>query len=351
MANEKKTIILVDDNPSNLKIGKNVLSEKYNVFAAADAETLFELLEDLRPAIILLDIEMPVMNGYEAIKILKSKPEIKDIPVIFLTAKSDADSEFDGLSLGAIDYITKPFMPSLLLKRIEVHLLVESQQRELQDFNENLQKMVDEKTREVIDLQDTILKTVADLVESRDDVTGGHIERVQKSIGILIDALKKSGLFSDITKDWNKKLMLQSSQLHDVGKISIKDSILQKPARLTPDEFEEMKKHASFGVQIIEKIEKSTKTNDFLKYAKIFAGTHHERWDGKGYPAGLCGEAIPLEGRIMAVADVYDALTSVRPYKEAFTHKEAVNIILEGKGSQFDPVLTDLFVEIAEQFC
>jgi putative two-component system response regulator len=248
-------------------------------------------------------------------------------------------------------------MPSLLLKRIEVHLLVESQkkrleaqQRELQDFNENLQKMVDEKTGEVIELQDAILKTVADMVESRDDVTGDHIERVQKSVGILMDALKIRDLFPEKTINWNKKLMLQSSQLHDVGKISIKDSILQKPARLTAEEYEEMKKHTSFGVRVIEKIETSTRTNEFLKYAKIFAGTHHERWDGTGYPAGLHGEDIPLEGRIMAIADVYDALISARPYKKAFTHDEAVKIITEGKGTQFDPVLTDLFVEVAEQF-
>jgi putative two-component system response regulator len=357
MAGGKETIILVDDNPSNLRAGKNVLSGKYNVFTAPGAKILFELLEEIEPVLILLDIEMPEMNGYEAIRILKSKPETKDIPVIFLTGKNDSDSELDGLSLGAIDYITKPFMPSLLLKRIEVHLLVESQkktleaqQRELKNFNDNLQKMVEEKTKEVIELQDAILKTVSDMVESRDDVTGGHIERTQKGVSILMDAIRERNLFSEKTKEWNIKLMLQSSQLHDVGKISIRDSILQKPGKLTEEEFEEMKKHTTFGVQVIEKIEAATKANDFLKYAKIFAGVHHERWDGRGYPSGLLGEDIALEGRIMAIADVYDALTSVRPYKKAFPHEEAVRIIREGRGTQFDPALTDLFAEVADRF-
>jgi putative two-component system response regulator len=357
MASGKETIILVDDNPSNLRTGKNVLSEKYNVFTAPDAKTMFELLEEIDPALMLLDIEMPEMNGYEAIKILKSKPETKDIPVIFLTGKSDSDSELDGLSLGAIDYITKPFMPPLLLKRIEVHLLVESQkktlekqQKDLKNFNDNLQKMVDEKTKEVTELQDAILKTVADMVESRDDVTGGHIERTQGGVSILMDAIRRRNLFPEATKDWNIKLLLQSSQLHDVGKISISDAILSKPGKLEPAEYEEMKKHAAFGVQVIKKIETSTRSNDFLKYAKIFAGTHHERWDGKGYPSGLHGEDIPLEGRIMAIADVYDALTSVRPYKKAFTHEDAVSIIREGHGTQFDPVLVDLFIEVEDHF-
>jgi putative two-component system response regulator len=183
-----------------------------------------------------------------------------------------------------------------------------------------------------------------------DDVTGGHIERPQKGVSILMDTIRERKLFPKKTKDWNIKLLLQSSQLHDVGKISISDAILNKPGKLTPPEYEEMKKHAAFGVQVIEKIEASTRSNDFLKYAKIFAGTHHERWDGKGYPAGLQGEDIPLEGRIMAIADVYDALTSVRPYKKAFAHEEAVNIIREGNGTQFDPMLVDLFIEVENQF-
>jgi putative two-component system response regulator len=346
-------IILVDDNPSNLRTGKNVLSERYEVYTAPSAAKLFELLNDINPAMILLDIEMPEMNGYEAIKILKAGENTKDIPVIFLTGKTDTENELTGLDLGAIDYITKPFMPPLLLKRIEVHLLVEAQKKtleaqrkELKNFNDNLQRMVEEKTKTVLELQDAILKTVADLVESRDDITGGHIERTQRGVGLLVESLRDHPAFGGEVGGWDIKLLLQSSQLHDVGKIFISDRILQKPGRLAHEEFEEMKKHAAFGVQIIEKIEASTTASDFLKYAKTFAGTHHEKWDGSGYPNGLTGENIPLQGRIMALADVYDALVSERPYKKAFSHAEAVKIIQDGRGTQFDPVLTDIFIGV-----
>ncbi|MDR3199941.1 MAG: response regulator [Spirochaetales bacterium] len=357
MGNTKEMIILVDDNPANLRTGKNVLSDRYNVFTAPSAEKMFSLLVNNKPAMILLDIEMPEMSGYEAIKILKAKPETRDIPVIFLTGKSDSDNELEGLSLGAIDYITKPFMPPLLLKRIEVHLLVEAQkhtleeqQLELKNFNDNLQKLVEAKTQTVLELQNAILKTVADLVECRDDITGGHIERTQRGVAVLINGLREHSSYRSVTADWNVELLLQSSQLHDVGKISISDNILKKPGRLTFEEFEEMKKHTVFGIQVIEKIETAARESEFLKYAKIFAGTHHEKWDGSGYPAGLREEEIPLHGRIMAIADVYDALTSVRPYKKAFPHEEAVKIIQEGRGTQFDPVLVDMFITVESQF-
>jgi putative two-component system response regulator len=353
MEENNKKIILVDDNPSNLRTGKNVLSEKYEVYTAPSAAKLFSFLNDIKPALILLDINMPEMNGYEAIKVLKAKDNTKDIPVIFLTGKTDAENELTGLDLGAIDYITKPFMPPLLLKRIEVHLLVEAQkktleaqQKELKNFNDNLQRMVDEKTKTVLELEDAILKTVADLVESRDDITGGHIERTQRGVGLLAGALRDHPVYGVEVAEWDIKLLLQSSQLHDVGKIVISDRILQKPGRLIDEEFAEMKKHAAFGVQIIEKIEASTSASDFLKYAKIFAGTHHEKWDGSGYPNALTGENIPLQGRIMALADVYDALVSERPYKKAFSHAEAVKIIKDSKGTQFDPALADIFVAV-----
>jgi putative two-component system response regulator len=350
MDNEKKLVILVDDNLANLKIGNNFLEEKYTVATAPSAAKMFGLLKNNTPAIILLDIDMPEMNGYEAIKILKSNPETKNIPVIFLTAKNESENELEGLSLGAIDYITKPFNPALLLKRIEVHLLVEGQRKELQYFNENLQKMVEEKTQGILDMQNALLKTMAELVECRDDITGGHIERTQKGIKLLLEEIEKSGVYREETKGWDTELLLQSSQLHDVGKISISDNILKKPERLSNEEFNEMKKHASFGEEIIERIETLAKESDFLNYAKIFAASHHERWDGSGYPRGLKGNEIPLLGRIMAIADVYDALTSVRPYKKAFSHEEAVRIITEGSGTQFDPELVEVFIRAAERF-
>ena len=357
MESEKKLVILVDDNLANLKIGNNILEEKYTVATSPSAIKMFNLLEHNTPDLILLDIDMPYMNGYEAIKLLKSKPDTKDIPVIFLTAKTESGDELEGLSLGAIDYITKPFNPALLLKRIEVHLLVEGQKKtlekqaaELKNFNDNLQKMVEEKTENILNMQNVLLKTIAELVECRDDITGGHIERTQQGIKILLEEIEKKGIYREETKEWDVNLLLQSSQLHDVGKISINDNILKKPGELTAEEFSEMKKHVSFGEYIIEKIENLAKESDFLYYAKIFAASHHEKWDGTGYPRGLKGEEIPLLGRIMAIADVYDALTSVRPYKKAFPHKDAVKIISEGSGKQFDPALVELFVKNSQRF-
>jgi putative two-component system response regulator len=328
--------MIVDDNLTNLKIAKNALSDIYKVFTAVSAAVMFERLEGKQPSLILLDIDMPDMNGYDAIKILKSKPETKDIPVIFLTAKTDSDSEIEGLDLGAIDYIVKPFIPLLLRKRIELHLTLESQRQML--------------ITQVTDLQSAILKTIVDLVESRDDISGGHVERTQFGVGILIFELWKSGIYREELESWDIELVLRSSRLHDVGKISISDSLLLKPGKLTNEEFESVKKHTIFGEQIIDTIMEETAESDFLKYARIFAGTHQEKWDGSGYPNGLRGLEIPLQGRLMAIADVYDNLTSERPYKEASTHEAAVRIIGEGKGTHFEPVLVDLFTKSSEQF-
>jgi len=354
---EKELIILVDDNPANLRTGINVLSDKYTVATAPSAAKLFNILETDKPALILMDIDMPEMNGYEAIKILKSNQKTKTIPVIFLTGKTETDDELEGLSLGAIDYITKPFQPVLLLKRIEVHLLVEKQRRimekqteELRNYSNNLELMVFDKIENVIELQNALLKTMAEMVEYRDNNTGGHIERTQKGVEILLKEILKRHLYSEETASWNVNLLLQSCQLHDVGKISISDNILRKPEKLNEAEFNEMKQHTIFGEQLIEKIEAMTKKNDFLKYAKIFAGSHHERWDGTGYHRGLKGNEIPLLGRIMAIVDVYDALVSTRPYKPAYTHEEAVSIISECSGTFFDPTLIEVFLGTAHQF-
>ncbi len=350
MENQRKKIFLVDDNVTNLTVGKNTLSEKYDVFTIPSGEKMFKVLEKILPDMILLDIEMPDMNGYDVIKILKEKEETRSIPVIFVTAKGDAGSELEGLSLGAIDYISKPFSPPLLLKRIEVHLLVEEQKKELKNYNENLEEMVLEKTRTVLELQNVILKTVAELVEFRDDETGGHIERTKSYLEILVNALVEQGLYAEEVNSWDKELLLLSAQLHDVGKISIKDSILQKPGKLTDEEFDEMKRHTTNGMKMIDRIEKNTSQNAFLAYAKVLAGYHHEKWNGTGYPHGLSCTDIPLEGRIMAIADVYDALISQRPYKKPFTHEQAVEIITEGRGTHFDPLLADLFLSVASQF-
>ena len=350
MLDERKKVILVDDNPINLKLARNTLMGKYDVFTVPSAEKLFQLLEKTLPDIVLLDIMMPEMNGYEAIKVLKNNPRTADIPVIFLTSKSDTSSELEGFSQGAVDYVSKPFSPQLLLKRVDVHVLVETQKQELQHINDNLQKIVDEKTAAVVELQNALLKTMSNLVEYRDDVTGSHVERTEHFLHLFLNDLVEKRVYYNEVHTWNIKLILQSAQLHDVGKIGIRDNILMKPGPLTKEEFEEMKKHTTFGEKVIEKIQQESRESVFLTHAKVMAGCHHEKWDGTGYPRGLTGNSIPLQGRLLSLVDVYDALISARPYKKAFPPEQALKIINDGSGTQFDPALAEVFIKTAERF-
>ncbi|MCL2497426.1 MAG: response regulator [Symbiobacteriaceae bacterium] len=347
---ECKTIFIVDDDMTNLTVGAEALTGFYNVFTFNSGRLLLKRLEKQIPDMILLDVEMPEMNGYEVIRHIKGKSETSNIPVVFLTARSDGDSELEGLSLGAIDYIIKPFSPPLLRKRIEVHLLVESQKRELQEFNNNLLAMVDAKTNTVVELQNAILNTMTKLVDRRDDITGGHIERTQRYMHVLLKTIIESGLYQDEALSWDLDLVVHSTQLHDIGKIAIRDSILLKPGKLTAEEFDKIKTHTTVGEDVIQEIERNTSEHKFLEYAKIFAATHHEKWDGSGYPRGLKGEETPVLGRTMAIIDVYDALVSERPYKKAYSHEEAVAIIIQGKGTHFDPTIVDLFLSVSNKF-
>jgi putative two-component system response regulator len=346
----RRKIMLVDDNLANLTAGKNMLKEHHEVFVIPSAAKLFQFLDHVTPDLILLDIEMPEMNGYEAIKQLKGDRHYADIPVIFVTAKTDEGSELEGLALGAIDYVTKPFSAPLLLKRIENHMLMAQQKRDLKEFNDNLQLTVFNKTSQIMELQNAVLSTVAEMVEFRDEYTGGHVDRTQRYLKLLLDRMIKTGLYEDETREWDLAFLLPSAQLHDVGKISISDTILNKPGKLTDEEFEIMKGHPSIGVNAIKRIEENASEHDFLYHAEIFAGSHHEKWDGSGYPDGLKGNEIPLQGRLMAIADVYDALISVRPYKKPMSVETARAIIEEGKGSHFDPALVDIFLEVEGEF-
>jgi putative two-component system response regulator len=350
MSGSRTKIILVDDNMASLSIGKNILNASYEVYPVPSAVKLFEVLENITPGLILLDIKMPDMDGYEIITRIKSNEKLADIPVIFLTSKSDEESELRGLSLGAIDYISKPFSAPLLLKRIENHLTMASQKGALKNFSDNLQEMVWAKTSQVFELQSAVLSTVAELVEFRDDLTGEHINRTQRYLKLLVDELLKKKIYQEDVLSLDLKFFLPSSQLHDVGKIAIKDTILNKPGKLTAEEFEVMKTHTTVGVKAIERIEENTREHAFLKHAKIFAGTHHEKWDGTGYPAGLSGQDIPLQGRLMAIADVYDALISSRSYKPPISTEDAARIIRDGRGKHFDPLLIDVFNNVSGEF-
>jgi putative two-component system response regulator len=350
MSDDRKKVLIVDDSPVNLKMARNALISVFDVFTVPSVEKMCLLLESVLPDLILLDVLMPEIGGHDAIRGLKADKRTQDIPVIFLTSKADAVSELEGLSLGAVDYIIKPFTPQLLLKRVNIHMLIESQKKELQYVNANLEKLVAAKTGAIMELQGAILSTVSELVECRDDITGGHVLRTARTLRTLTEEMTRLGIYSDELSSWDIELFLQSSQLHDVGKISIHDNVLLKPGKLTDEEFEEMKKHAAFGEKIIDSIQQITSENAFLTHAKIMAGTHHEKWDGSGYPYKLAGKDIPLQGRLMAIADVYDALVSERPYKKAFPFEQATRIIHESFGSHFDPALEEAFSAASARF-
>ena len=333
----KKTIFVVDDNLTNLTMAARVLEEHYRVITLSSAKAMFGLLEKIVPDLILLDIQMPEVNGFEAMERLKASEKFSAIPVIFLTGLTETESEAHGISLGAVDFITKPFSQPVLLTRIKNHLQIDELIRE---------RTADllEKTEQLSKLKNSIVFMMADVVESRDANTGGHIERTSEYMRILLDAMLASGIYTDEIKNWDINMVVCSARLHDVGKIRIPDSILNKPGKLGDDEFQTMKTHSMEGGNIIDLMTLRTGDKEFLRSAKLSATCHHEKWDGSGYPGGLSGESIPLHGRIMAVVDVYDALTSERPYKKAFDPDKAMEIIEEGSGQHFDPVIVKSFL-------
>jgi len=274
---------------------------------------------------------------------LKNNNTQADIPVIFLTSMTDAAVEVRGFQLGVIDFITKPFSAPVLLNRIKTHLDIDELIRERTS-------QLKQKTVELQNLQNAIIFSFADMVESRDKGTGGHVERTTMYIRILLNAMLDKGVYIDEICDFDFELFVSSARLHDVGKIAISDIILNKEGKLTEDEFAVMKTHTIEGEHIIDQMASRTVAVEFLSNAKLFAGYHHERWDGGGYPHGLKGSNIPLQGRIMAIADVYDALTSIRPYKKSFTTEETEKIIMENADAQFDPALAEVFYEVRDQF-
>jgi putative two-component system response regulator len=347
----RKTVVIVDDDAIILKLARNALMGKYNVFTVPSAAKLFQLLRQISPDLILLDILMPDMNGFDIIRQLKQDAKFAATPVIFLSSRTDSDSELEGLGLGAVDYLGKPFSSPLLLKRVDLHILLETQHKELQTWNSSLQELVQKKTDSILKLQKTILQTISNLVECRDDITGKHVERTERILRFLVQEMMKNESYAGQLQDWDLNTFFLSSQLHDVGKIAIPDAILLKPGKLDTEEFNLMKRHTTFGEMVIEKIQQAEQEESmFLIHAKIMAGMHHERWDGSGYPRGLRGNDIPLQGQMMALADVYEALISTRPYKTPISHQESIRIINECSGTQFNPALVQIFNSAAEKF-
>lgn len=349
---EKATILVVDDTPDLLSLMMALLKDAYNVKLANGGERALKLAA-LTPApdLILLDIMMPGMDGYEVCQRLKSNPLTRDIPVVFLTAKTEVQDEKRGLEMGAVDYIAKPISPPIVLARVKIHLALKAHADFLRDKSDFLEAEVNKRTREVVAIQDVTILAMASLAETRDSDTGNHIRRTQYYVRALAEHLAQQPKFSAQLSESTIAMLFKSAPLHDIGKVGIPDRILLKPGRFTPEEFERMKTHTTLGRDAIEHAEKQLGMPvEFLSTAKEIALSHQEKWDGSGYPQGLAGEAIPLSARLMAVADVYDALISRRVYKAGVPHAKAVAIIQEGRGSHFDPDVVDAFLALQDQF-
>jgi putative two-component system response regulator len=340
----EEKILLVDDKTTNLQILRDSLDgQGYKLLVAKDGKSALTIAQKTDPSLILLDIMMPEMDGYEVCSRLKSDERTKHIPVIFVTAMADAGDKAKGFGLGAVDYITKPINPELVRARVRNHL-------ELKRYHDHLEHLVEERTRKLAWTQAVTIESLATLAEYRDPETGGHIKRTQNYVRALAVHLRDHPKFRHELDDEAIELLYLSAPLHDVGKVGVPDSILLKSGRLTDEEFEAMKKHTSFGHDALHITQQKLGSDSFLRCAKEIAFTHQEKWDGLGYPRGLKGDEIPLSGRLMALADVYDALISKRVYKPPMPHEEAVRIIEEGKGTHFDPDIVDAFLELENTF-
>jgi putative two-component system response regulator len=345
MQNQQKSrVLIVDDAPENIRILAESLKTAYAIMFARNGESALNLANSSpMPDIILLDVIMPGLSGYEVCKQLKDNPATAGIPVIFITSQSDEDDEARGLELGAVDYISKPFRSSLVMTRV-------TNQLELKKHRDMLDDLVRERTKEIVQIKEVTIIAMATLAEWRDPETGGHIKRTQNYVRALAKKMATLERYSAQLDRDTIDLLYQSAPLHDIGKVSTPDAVLLKAGRLTPDEFEIMRQHTTRGGDALANIERNLGKNSFLRIAREIAYGHHEHWDGNGYPQGINGADIPLPARIMALADIYDALVSKRVYKPAMSHEQAVTIICEGRGTHLDPDVVDAFLAVQSEF-
>ncbi|MCB5195444.1 HD-GYP domain-containing protein [Deefgea salmonis] len=349
---DRRTILLVDDTPNNLTVLNAILKDQYKVRIANNGEQALRLAERLPlPDLILLDVMMPGMDGFEVCRNLKKNTITADIPVIFLTAKTQEIDEINGFNVGAADYLHKPLSPAIVLIRVRNILLMQDLKNSIREHNLLLEDRVAQRTQELYKMQDAIIMAMGVMAELRDEETGLHLKRTQEYVRLLANTVMNYPRFIDELDSTSIEWMVKSAPLHDIGKVGIPDAILHKPARLTPEEFIIMKNHPAYGRNIILEVERMLGGESlFLRYAREIAYGHQEKWDGSGYPLGAKGDEIPVSARLMAIADVYDALRSRRVYKPPFSHEMAMNIMIEGRGKHFDPDLVDAFQIVATQF-
>jgi putative two-component system response regulator len=352
--NFHQTILIVDDNPENILLLGEILKSKYNVKAATTGKKALEILwKNNPPDLVLMDVVMPGMDGFEVCKLLKGRASSQNIPVIFVTALGESLDETKGFDIGGVDYITKPFQPSTVLARVKTHLTLHDQNRVLEEKVVARTQSLATSAQALNDTQDVTIYALATLAEYRENETGSHILRTQRYVKALARHLMGKEKFKKFLNPEIIELLYKSAPMHDIGKVGVPDGILLKPGKLTPEEFEVMKKHTEYGLEVIIKSEQTLGVDpktSFLRFAREIAYTHQEKWDGSGYPEGMKGEQIPLSGRIMAIADVYDALISKRVYKPPISHDATVRIIEHGRGSHFDPDMVDAFLEVKEEF-
>lgn len=346
------TVLAVDDTPENLALIRGLLKGKCRVLVAINGEEALRLAwgEEVID-LVLLDVMMPEMDGYEVCRRLKAEPCSSHLPVIFLTALADAEDEARGLALGAIDYVTKPINPPVLVARVITHLQAKQARDLIENRSRKLDALVAERTMALAETRDAMIFALAALAETRDNETGNHIRRTQYYIRTLAEGLSRHPDYSVVLDPEAIDLLFKSAPLHDIGKVGVPDGVLLKPGKLDAEEWSVMRRHTILGRDAILSAEKQLSSgSSYLRFASEIAYSHHEKWDGSGYPEGLTGTAIPLSARLMAVADVYDALISRRAYKPPLPHEEAVRIITAGAGAHFDPAVVEVFLSSTEDF-
>ena len=350
-SSSRLTVLVVDDAPANLNLLAGLLNTSYRVRLAPSGPKALELAQKSPPDLVLLDVMMPDMDGYEVCRRLKADERTRHIPVIFLTAMQEPENEAMGFEVGAADFIHKPISPAIVQARVKTHLQNKTLQDRLRHNNAWLSSELDGRMVQLDRLRESMLFVMISFAEFRDQETGNHVKRTQEYVRVLATELWRRGRHLEVLSPQSIELIAKSAPLHDLGKVAISDNILLKPGKLTADEFEIMKTHPVHGWEMLRRAaQRMGDDTDFLSYAMEIARSHHEKWDGSGYPDGLAGETIPLSARLMAVADVYDALISRRPYKPPHSHEDARHHLLKGSGQHFDPEVVDVFVAIQQQF-